>query len=194
MQDGDTLPRKHPRRNLAATEQNDQSSASQDVSSSTLPMESQSTIIPSDGAPPSINGKRAIDVRNRHHKDIWVAMKRRDSLSFERQCKLLRTSGVELDGVSYTLMINGTLIFSKKNDIQQPLLMIEEMKEAGIHPSLIRFLARLIVMYFEMWSLNSRPIISNWLAITRSSWLSAVFVTRRTNKCDENALVKSDEW
>ncbi|UKJ88051.2 hypothetical protein MACJ_000494 [Theileria orientalis] len=82
-----------------------------------------------------------INSRNRYHKSLWIAMKKRDSLSFDRTCQQLRNSGLGLDAVSYTLMINGTLMFSKSSDMDQALGMVEEMKEAGIHPCFIRFLS-----------------------------------------------------
>ncbi|BAM39113.1 conserved hypothetical protein [Theileria orientalis strain Shintoku] len=119
----------------------------------------------------------AINSRNRYHRNLWIAMKKRDSLSFDRTCQQLRNSGLGLDAVSYALMINGTLMFSKSSDMDQALGMVEEMKEAGIHPSFIRFLSRLISLYLEMCYYNTRPLISNWLSVTRSSWLTAYLIT-----------------
>ncbi|GBE60026.1 hypothetical protein, conserved [Babesia ovata] len=78
-----------------------------------------------------------LNLKNKIHRSIWLAMKRRDKPQFMQLEKQIRATGVELDGVSYTLLVHATLLFHGPGD--EAMALIKEMRERGIHPSLIRF-------------------------------------------------------
>ncbi|KAK1936063.1 hypothetical protein X943_001234 [Babesia divergens] len=138
-----------------------------------------------------------VNLKNRLHRNIWLSMKRRDKPQFEEMEKQLRSSNVELDGVSYTLLIHAHLLFSGLRSECQSLL--QEMKHCGVHPSLIRFNAvgdncspfminlmqRIIAACGEMESLNAKPMAANIVQMTRASWLTAVLITRRYPRPDD---------
>lgn len=124
-----------------------------------------------------------VNLKNRLHRNVWLSMKRRDKPQFEEMEKQLRSSNVELDGVSYTLLIHGHLLFSGLRSECQSLL--QEMKHCGVHPSLIRFNARIIAACGEMESLNAKPMAANIVQMTRASWLTAVLITRRYPRPDD---------
>lgn len=96
-----------------------------------------------------------VDLKNTLHRDIWNCIKRNDRRSFEELSRRISSSNIRLDGVSYTLLVHGTLLFSQ--GVGNCTTLLREMEHAGIHPSLIRFNAvcssvdpRLLTRYREL--------------------------------------------
>lgn len=116
------------------------------------------------------------NLKNKLHRNIWLCMKRRDRPQFEEVVKKLTSSNIPLDGVSYTLMIHANLFFGSEEKCFE---LLQKMKEAGVHPSLIRFNARIVASCQEMKALNAYPIQANIAQMTRGSWLTAVMIGRR---------------
>ncbi|CDR94822.1 hypothetical protein BBBOND_0111200 [Babesia bigemina] len=133
-----------------------------------------------DGDSASIGNKldvARLNLKNKLHRSIWLAMKRRDKPQFTQLEKQIRATDVELDGVSYTLLVHATLLFHGPGD--EAMALIQEMRERGVHPSLIRFNARIVAAHAEMDGLGARPLPANIVQMARASWLTAVFITRR---------------
>ncbi|GFE55602.1 hypothetical protein BaOVIS_030060 [Babesia ovis] len=130
-----------------------------------------------------------VNLRNKMHKNIWLAMKRRDAPQFHQLEKEMRARDIEMDGVTYTLLMHAHLMFKGRNSACMDL--IEEMKERGIHPALIRFNAvgtlvypiniiqRILASCVEMETYNAKPLSANIVQMARAAWLTAVLITRR---------------
>ncbi|SJK86325.1 conserved Plasmodium protein, unknown function [Babesia microti strain RI] len=116
--------------------------------------------------------------KNRLHKRLWNAA-RKSSKHWNLAVKKLEIANLPLDEVTGTLLIHGSLLYKSH---QEALETLSIMKKEVIHPSLLRYNARLIAIHQELSNLGARPCNMNWLKVMRSSWLVASFVKGRRER------------
>ncbi|ORM39659.1 uncharacterized protein BXIN_0264 [Babesia sp. Xinjiang] len=118
-----------------------------------------------------------INITNKIHKSIWNAMKKYDAPKLQLIEQNIRARNIQMNGVTYTLLIHAHLIFNANGSTLTQL--IEEMKQKTIHPALIRFNARIVASCIEMQTLHAKPLRNNILQMARAAWITAVLITRR---------------
>eukprot|EP00397_Hematodinium_sp_SG-2012_P065698 GEMP01096243.1.p1 GENE.GEMP01096243.1~~GEMP01096243.1.p1 ORF type:complete len:170 (+),score=28.44 GEMP01096243.1:249-758(+) len=80
--------------------------------------------------------------------------------------------GIPYDEVTYTFLIHG-YILSHRHRSENAYLVLEEMRQARIHPAFIRLNERLVNSYFELLELKCRPTASAWQNLCRLCWQAA---------------------
>lgn len=111
--------------------------------------------------------------KRKFHAMIWTAMARRsDWNSWEQHISLFRQHGIAYDEITYTFLIHGYLL-SHRHRSENALLVLEEMRHAGIHPALIKLNESLVNSYFELLELKCRPNPSSWQNVCRLCWQTA---------------------
>ncbi|KAG6439915.1 uncharacterized protein BBOV_IV002982 [Babesia bovis T2Bo] len=118
-----------------------------------------------------------VNLKNKMHKSLWLTMKKKDAPQFYNLEKQIRASNINMDGITYTLLIHGYIMFKGQHGPYQDLL--DEMKLQGIHPALIRFNARIAASCVEMHGHGAKPDPTNVAQMARAAWLAAVLITRR---------------
>eukprot|EP00388_Colpodella_angusta_P017032 GDKJ01042188.1.p1 GENE.GDKJ01042188.1~~GDKJ01042188.1.p1 ORF type:complete len:618 (+),score=131.48 GDKJ01042188.1:11-1864(+) len=121
------------------------------------------------------------EAKTKAHKKLWILAKRKSWHSWHKALEELRNCGAPLDEVSYSLMIHLTLLSpdSKKERVWD---ILTEMKEAHVHPSLIRLNHRLCAMWFELDSIKCTPEEEDWRKMLRFAWFAAFFVRGRRQR------------
>lgn len=121
------------------------------------------------------------EAKTKAHKKLWQLAKRRHWHGWDHALNELKNCGAPLDEVSYSLIIHLTLLspIAEKESVWN---ILEEMKNAHVHPSLIRLNHRLCAIWLELDSLNCRPSEENWRKILRFAWFASFFVRGRRQR------------
>ncbi|CEM33439.1 unnamed protein product [Vitrella brassicaformis CCMP3155] len=173
-----SLPVSHGRaavRQLRAKPQrrsSDQLAASSSPLASAVPMP----------APP--NASEFADVtrrRNDFHRKMWRSLHRKRWDAFEEGLEALVGSGLPMDEVSFTLALHGC-IMSKKHRSEEAWDVLQQMEEAHVHPTLVRFNKRLVASFFELSQYDAAPHPILWRKVLRSAWFVAASVRARRQR------------
>merc|ERR1719424_1124497 len=89
--------------------------------------------------------------------------------SWERGFWELRDRAIPYDEATYILLLHGYLL-SHRHAGENAFLVIEEMRQAEIHPALVRLSERLLNSAFELKELGARPETRSWLQMCLTSW------------------------
>ncbi|KAK2197617.1 Tetratricopeptide-like helical domain superfamily [Babesia duncani] len=119
-------------------------------------------------------GHSILDLKNKLHKRLWVTIKRRDHIGFDRVQQQLRNSGIKLDSVTYTLLHGGAMALQAPS---KALDILNEMKVAQVHPTLVRMHARMLAACTDLQARGVAP--NNIVQTTRALWLVAHQLSRR---------------
>ncbi|KAF4725133.1 hypothetical protein FOZ63_016918 [Perkinsus olseni] len=83
-----------------------------------------------------------------------------------------------MDETSYSLLAHG-YILSHRHTASSALMVIQEMKEADMHPALVKLNERFIHGYLELQDLGLTPEKTAWQTVLRTCWQCAVRLKRK---------------
>eukprot|EP00920_Eleutheroschizon_duboscqi_P019848 GHVT01047600.1.p1 GENE.GHVT01047600.1~~GHVT01047600.1.p1 ORF type:complete len:419 (-),score=54.26 GHVT01047600.1:82-1338(-) len=119
--------------------------------------------------------------KNRMHKKLWDLLKRKRFVKWEEAFEEFKATGLPADEVTYTLLLHG-FVLSSRHQLDEAWGVLEEMRKAGVHPSLVRLNERLLLSYCELQGLGATPEHENWRRVLRVCWLVAALLKRRREK------------
>eukprot|EP00928_Gymnodinium_smaydae_P010016 TRINITY_DN13760_c1_g3_i1.p1 TRINITY_DN13760_c1_g3~~TRINITY_DN13760_c1_g3_i1.p1 ORF type:complete len:331 (+),score=63.05 TRINITY_DN13760_c1_g3_i1:63-1055(+) len=124
---------------------------------------------------PALELRRPADVaaaRMDLQRRIWRAMKAGDWGLWERLFWELRDRRIPHDEATYAMLIHGYLL-SHRHSAENAFVVLEEMRQAEVHPALVRLQERLVRTAFDLKELDARPDGLLWLHLVRMSWYCA---------------------
>eukprot|EP00929_Paragymnodinium_shiwhaense_P120770 TRINITY_DN92819_c0_g1_i1.p1 TRINITY_DN92819_c0_g1~~TRINITY_DN92819_c0_g1_i1.p1 ORF type:complete len:292 (+),score=42.62 TRINITY_DN92819_c0_g1_i1:60-878(+) len=119
--------------------------------------------------------------RLRIHRRMWAAIYNFDWGEWERCVWELRDRSIPYDEVTYVLLIHGYLV-SHRHSSENAFTVLEEMRQAEVHPALVRMQERFINMAFDLQELGCRPMATLWLAYLRTSYHCSVRFQKKRQK------------
>ncbi|CEL94352.1 unnamed protein product [Vitrella brassicaformis CCMP3155] len=121
---------------------------------------------------------------------LWRAIVERDWCEWERLFEQMKSQNMLLDEATYTLKLHG-FILSHRHRSEQALLILEEMKEAKMHPAIIRINEGLVRSYFELQEMRCEAGRPHWQNFCFISWIAAINFMRKRERRMWSALMKA---
>ncbi|PFH33603.1 hypothetical protein BESB_078190 [Besnoitia besnoiti] len=131
--------------------------------------------------------------KNALHKRIWGALRKKKFRVFEDAMAELEAANLRPDEVTFTLHLYGTLL-SSRHENQQAWEVLEQMKAAKVHPTLVRYNERVLTSFMELAALDAEPHPDNIKKLLRASWLLAALVRNRRQRyiARKNAALREE--
>ncbi|UKJ90622.2 hypothetical protein MACJ_001556 [Theileria orientalis] len=124
-----------------------------------------------------------------YHK-LWNALTAKKWQEFNELLYSMRQDGLNDDEVTYTLKAH-YFILNPHVAVENCFLVLEEMKKALIHPSVIRMNEFLINSYFELEELSCEPPRLLWQNFTKMIWQTSLKLNRqRRHRLIKQLLLK----
>ena len=111
--------------------------------------------------------------RQKIHAEAWHAITVRDWGAWERSFWKLRERAIPYDEATYCLLIHGHVL-SHRHTMEAAYSVLEEMRHAGFHPTLVRMNQRLLDTAYELRALKLRPLPALWQNMVRVAWHSSI--------------------
>lgn len=118
------------------------------------------------------------DLRKRLDWRLWNAMATKEWHRWEATADLYKEHQLELDEVSYTLMLHGYLL-SHHHPASVSLLVLDRMKADGIHPAIVRLNESLVTSFFELSDMGVKSSANGWQNLARLAWMSAARLRKK---------------
>ncbi|AFZ79622.1 hypothetical protein BEWA_024710 [Theileria equi strain WA] len=121
---------------------------------------------------------------------LWHALTGKKWDEFDNLLRRMRDQGLNHDEVTYTLKAH-YYILNPRTPVENTYLVIEEMKKALMHPSIIRMNENIINSYFELEDISCEPPKSQWQNFTKLIWQTALKLNRqRRHDLKQQLLLK----
>ncbi|BAM40446.1 conserved hypothetical protein [Theileria orientalis strain Shintoku] len=121
---------------------------------------------------------------------LWNSLTAKKWQEFNELLRTMRESGLNDDEVTYTLKAH-YFILNPHVAVENCFLVLEEMKKALIHPSVIRMNEFLINSYFELEELSCEPPRLLWQNFTKMIWQTSLKLNRqRRHRLIKQLLLK----
>lgn len=118
------------------------------------------------------------DLRKRLDWRLWNAMATKDWNRWETTADMYKQHRLELDEVSYTLMLHGYLL-SHHHPASVSLLVLDRMKADGIHPAIVKLNESLLKSFFELSDMGVRSSANGWQNLARLAWMAAARLRKK---------------
>ncbi|CDR93994.1 hypothetical protein, conserved [Babesia bigemina] len=138
-------------------------------------------------------------LKQTYYHRLWRALSNHKWSEFERLMREMRLKRLSLDEVTYTLKAHHCILNPHKPSLSC-YLVLEEMKQALIHPAVIRMNEHLINSYFELEEIKCQPPSQLWQNFAKATWQTSFRLNRHRMKklredlerMDPEALLKLD--
>ncbi|KAF4666961.1 Serine/threonine-protein kinase RIO2, partial [Perkinsus chesapeaki] len=115
---------------------------------------------------------------------MWKALVKGDYNEWYKSSRLFKAHNLPMDETSYSLLAHG-YILSHRHMASSALM---EMKEADMHPALVKLNERFIHGYLELQDLGLTPEKTAWQTVLRTCWQCAVRLKRKRLQRIKNYL------
>uniref|UniRef100_A0A0G4F3N1 Uncharacterized protein n=1 Tax=Chromera velia CCMP2878 TaxID=1169474 RepID=A0A0G4F3N1_9ALVE len=128
--------------------------------------------------PGTLFGKALTKFKKTHYIQILRALLGHDFAGWEEGLKRWRAHGLPYDEVTYTLKLQGSIL-SHRHATENAYLVLEEMKQAGMHPVVVRMNEGFLESHTELLALLVDPPRHELVGALRPLVFAAVRVMRR---------------
>lgn len=126
-------------------------------------------------------GKKLLKFKQTMYHKIWRSLTSQNFSRFDKLFLELTNSYVPMDEVFYTLKLWGYVV-SHRHISENAYLVLDEMKQADMHPVVVRMNQRMLESYMEMKNISAVGHRHMWQNICKLCWQSSLSLMRKRRK------------
>lgn len=121
------------------------------------------------------------EIKRVYYFKLWNALTQYNFTLFENTIQQYLNEGYKYDEVIYTLLVHSYILNHKKKK-ENAYLVIEEMKRAYMHPTIIKINERMVNSFAELEIIFCEPTKNLWINICRFIWEISIKLNRERKR------------